>query len=123
MGLAGHGAVDRGTTDSIRCGIRGGRNRPAHELLADRRGAEPQRGEGFKMRIALLSGLKNRILQTLARLSPGVSGIPVWLHRWRAMKMGKRVWIGYDAIIETERPYLVEIRDGAAVLGPGVMML
>ena len=60
--------------------------------------------------------------------------------------MGKRVWIGYDAIIETEHPYLVEIGDDAvvgiratiiahfresrgvvieegAVLGPGVMVL
>jgi len=60
--------------------------------------------------------------------------------------MGKRVWIGYDAIIETEHPHLVEIRDDAvvgirvtiiahfresrgvvieegAVLGPGVLVL
>ena len=98
------------------------------------------------MRIALLSGLKNRILQILARILPGATSIRVWLHRWRGVKMGKRVWIGYDAIIETEHPYLVEIRDDAvvgiratiiahfreskgviieegAVLGPGVMVL
>jgi acetyltransferase-like isoleucine patch superfamily enzyme len=98
------------------------------------------------MRIVILSGLKNRILQVLARISPGASTIRVWLHRWRGVKMGKRVWIGYDAIIETEHPYLVEIRDDAvvgirttiiahfresrgvvieegAVLGPGVLVL
>jgi acetyltransferase-like isoleucine patch superfamily enzyme len=67
------------------------------------------------MRIVLLSGLKNRILQILARISPGATSIRVWLHRWRGVKMGKRVWIGYDAIIETEHPYLVEIRDDAVV--------
>lgn len=98
------------------------------------------------MRIVLLSGLKNRVLQILARVSPGATSIRVWLHRWRGVKMGKRVWIGYDAIIETEHPDLVEIRDDAvvgiratiiahfresrgviieegAVLGPGVIVL
>ena len=29
--------------------------------------------------------------------------------------IGQNVWIGYDAIIETSRPDLVTIRDGAAV--------
>ena len=39
----------------------------------------------------------------------------VRLHRWRGVKIGKRVWIGYDAIIETSYPYLVEIQDDAVV--------
>jgi acetyltransferase-like isoleucine patch superfamily enzyme len=70
----------------------------------------------------------------------------VWLHRCRGVKIGKRVWIGYDAIIETSSPHLVEIHDDAvigirstiiahfreytgviieegAVLGPGVFVL
>lgn len=70
----------------------------------------------------------------------------VWLHRWRGVRIGKRVWIGYDAVIETSYPYLVELQDDAvvgiratiiahfresrgvvigegAVLGPGVMVL
>ncbi|HEV2393444.1 MAG TPA: acyltransferase [Verrucomicrobiae bacterium] len=31
------------------------------------------------------------------------------------MRIGKNVWIGYDAIIETSYPHLVTIGDGAAV--------
>jgi acetyltransferase-like isoleucine patch superfamily enzyme len=87
-----------------------------------------------------------RMLQLLARNGPGATTLRVWLHRWRGVKIGKRVWIGYDAIIETSYPYLVEIQDDAvvgirttiiahfresqgvvikegAVLGPGVMVL
>ncbi|HVM59653.1 MAG TPA: acyltransferase [Verrucomicrobiae bacterium] len=98
------------------------------------------------MKIPVVSALKNRIFQILARISPGATTIRVWLHRWRGVKMGKRVWIGYDAIIETEHPYLVEIQDDAvvgiratiiahfreskgvvieegAVIGPGVVVL
>jgi acetyltransferase-like isoleucine patch superfamily enzyme len=56
-----------------------------------------------------------RILQILARISPGGTTVRVWLHRWRGVRIGKRVWIGYDAIIETSYPYLVEIRDDAVV--------
>jgi acetyltransferase-like isoleucine patch superfamily enzyme len=39
----------------------------------------------------------------------------VWLNRWRGVKLGKNVWIGYDAIIETSYPHLVTIGDGASV--------
>lgn len=56
-----------------------------------------------------------RILQLLARVAPGATTLRVWLHRLRGVKLGKRVWIGYDAIIETSYPSLVEIRDGAAI--------
>lgn len=88
----------------------------------------------------------NRILQLLARISFGATTLRVWLHRWRGVKIGKRVWIGYDAVIETSFPHLVEIQDDAvigirstiiahfresrnvvigegAVLGPGVLVL
>lgn len=60
-------------------------------------------------------GLYIRLLQFLARTCPGAKTLRVWLHRLRGVKIGKNVWIGYDAIIETERPYLVEIQDDAAV--------
>jgi serine acetyltransferase len=56
-----------------------------------------------------------RILQILARFSPGATTLRVWLHRWRGVRIGKRVWIGYDAIIETSCPYLVELKDDAVV--------
>jgi len=88
----------------------------------------------------------NRILQLLARICPGATTLRVWLHRWRGVKIGQRVWIGYDAIIDTSYPYLVEIQNDAvvgiratiiahfresqgvvigegAVLGPGVLVL
>jgi len=61
------------------------------------------------------AGCKNRILQALARHAPGAMSLRVWLNRWRGVHIGKNVWIGYDAIIETSRPDLVTIRDGAAV--------
>src|SRR5205823_2217649 len=63
----------------------------------------------------LLAGLKNRILQFLARNAPGATTIRVRLNRWRGVNIGKGVWIGYDTIIETSCPHLVTIRDRAAV--------
>jgi acetyltransferase-like isoleucine patch superfamily enzyme len=62
-----------------------------------------------------LPGLKNRILQALARHAPGATSWRVWLNRWRGVHIGRDVWIGYDAIIETSRPDLVTIRDRATV--------
>src|SRR5437764_10527275 len=63
----------------------------------------------------LLPGLKNRLLQMLARFAPGATSLRVRLNRWRGVNIGKSVWIGYDAIIETSHPHLVTIRDRAAV--------
>src|SRR5207248_5609905 len=62
-----------------------------------------------------LRGLRNRILQVLARVAPGAMSARVRLNRWRGVHIGKDVWIGYDAIIETSQPHLVTIRDRAAV--------
>jgi len=62
-----------------------------------------------------IRGLKNRILQALARHAPGARSWRVWLNRWRGVHIGKDVWIGYDAIIETWSPKLVTIRDRATV--------
>src|SRR5437016_2828086 len=63
----------------------------------------------------LLPGLGNRILQILARIAPGAMTARVRLNRWRGVHIGKDVWIGYDAIIETSCPHLVTIRDRAAI--------
>jgi acetyltransferase-like isoleucine patch superfamily enzyme len=63
----------------------------------------------------LFSGLKNRVLQVLARIFPGATSVRVWLNRWRGVNIGKDVWIGYDTIIETSYPHLVTIRDRAAI--------
>ena len=61
-----------------------------------------------------LQGLKNRVLQLLARIAPG-SDLRVRLHRARGVKIGKGVWIGYDVILETSRPHLVTIEDGVSI--------
>src|SRR5438045_9489711 len=63
----------------------------------------------------VLPGLKNRILQVLARVSPGATTLRIRLNRWRGVNIGRDVWIGYDAIIETSCPHLVTIRDRAAI--------
>ena len=63
----------------------------------------------------LLVGCKNRLLQLIARNAPGATSLRVWLNRWRGVIIGKNVWIGYDAIIETSYPHLVTIGDGASV--------
>jgi len=63
----------------------------------------------------ILRGIKNRVLQMIARNAPGATSLRVWLNRWRGVHIGQNVWIGYDAVIETSRPDLVTIRDGAAV--------
>ena len=63
----------------------------------------------------LLPGLKNRVLQVVARIAPGATTLRVRLNRWRGVKIGENVWIGYDAIIETSCPELVTIRDRAAI--------
>jgi len=51
----------------------------------------------------------------VARAAPGATTLRVWLHRWRGVKIGKRVWIGYDAILDTSRPELIEIKDDASI--------
>jgi len=63
----------------------------------------------------LVTGLRNRTLQFLARNAPGATTLRVTLNRWRGVKIGKNVWIGYDAVIETSYPHLVTIGDNAAI--------
>ena len=62
-----------------------------------------------------LRGTANRVLQILARIAPGGKTWRPRLHRWRGVKMGKNVWIGYDAIIETAYPWLVSIGAGSEI--------
>jgi acetyltransferase-like isoleucine patch superfamily enzyme len=68
-----------------------------------------------RRRNTIFVAFKNRVLQNLARSAPGATTLRVLLHRWRGVHIGKNVWIGYDAIIETAYPWLVTIRDGAAI--------
>jgi acetyltransferase-like isoleucine patch superfamily enzyme len=62
-----------------------------------------------------LRGAKDRILQALARGAPGGAGFRRALHRARGVKIGDNVWIGYDVILETSRPWLIEIGDHALI--------
>jgi carbonic anhydrase/acetyltransferase-like protein (isoleucine patch superfamily) len=61
----------------------------------------------------LLRAFKIRILQALARSAPGGAAMRVRLHRARGVKIGDNVYIGYDSILETSKPWLIEIEDDA----------
>lgn len=58
-----------------------------------------------------LRGLLNRIFQHLARILPGAQTLRVFLHRARGVKIGEKVWIGYDVILDTSRPFLITLED------------
>jgi acetyltransferase-like isoleucine patch superfamily enzyme len=62
-----------------------------------------------------IGGSTNRLLQLIARIAPGATTFRVALHRWRGVKIGERVWIGYDAVIETSRPQFITIGDDAVI--------
>jgi acetyltransferase-like isoleucine patch superfamily enzyme len=63
------------------------------------------------MKESFWRGVRNRVLQLLARTAPGAETLRVTLHRARGVKIGKNVWIGYDAILDTSRPELITIED------------
>ncbi|HWZ99306.1 MAG TPA: acyltransferase [Candidatus Dormibacteraeota bacterium] len=62
-----------------------------------------------------LRGLSNRIFQHLARILPGASSLRVKLHRARGVQIGKNVWIGYDVILDTSRPFLITLEDNCTL--------
>jgi acetyltransferase-like isoleucine patch superfamily enzyme len=62
-----------------------------------------------------LKGLRNRICQELARCVPGARTLRVKLHRWRGVKLGNNVWIGYDCVLETSRPHLISIGNNVVI--------
>ncbi len=67
------------------------------------------------MRERWLRGLLNRVCQHLARILPGAQSIRVALHRIRGVKIGKDVWIGYDVVLDTSRPFHITLEDGCAL--------
>lgn len=67
------------------------------------------------MKENVLRGLKNRVLQHLARIMPGAQTLRVSLHRARGVHIGKGVWIGYDVVLDTSRPHLITIEDGSSI--------
>jgi serine acetyltransferase len=67
------------------------------------------------MKEPALRGFSNRILQHLARILPGAQTIRVALHRARGVHIGKNVWIGYDVVLDTSRPFLITLEDGCVL--------
>ncbi|MFN0130768.1 MAG: acyltransferase [Verrucomicrobiales bacterium] len=64
---------------------------------------------------SLLRRCVNRILNLVARISPGAFTLRPFLHRLRGVKIGPRVFIGDEVFIDGEFPELVEIHYGAAI--------
>jgi acetyltransferase-like isoleucine patch superfamily enzyme len=58
-----------------------------------------------------LRGLVNRVFQHLARVLPGAQSVRVALHRGRGVKIGRNVWIGYDVVLDTSRPFAITLED------------
>ena len=48
-------------------------------------------------------------------IAPGGSGLRIALHRLRGVSIGRDVWIGYRALIETGYPQFVTIGDRAVI--------
>lgn len=57
----------------------------------------------------------NRLLQLVALHAPGATSLRVQLHRWRGVKIGRNAWIGYQALLETSHPQLIEIGDNVII--------
>lgn len=72
-------------------------------------------GDWAEPKEPLIRGVLSRILQLLARISPGARTLRVMLHRARGVRIGSGVWIGYDALLETAFPNLITIEDGATI--------
>jgi acetyltransferase-like isoleucine patch superfamily enzyme len=70
----------------------------------------------------LIAGVKNRLLQTLARSMPGAFTFRVWAHRMRGVAMGMRVHVASDVMIETAYPHWVSIGNNVQ-LGTRCMIL
>ena len=58
---------------------------------------------------------KNRILQLIAFHAPGAKSLRVRLHRWRGVKIGQNVWIGYQVLFDTSRPDLISIGNNVMI--------
>jgi serine acetyltransferase len=72
-------------------------------------------GDWIEPEEPLWRGMFSRICQLLAKFAPGAQSLRVMLHRARGVKIGKRVWIGYDVILDTARPDLITIEDGVSI--------
>ena len=67
------------------------------------------------MKESPLRGFLNRVLQELAKAAPGAASLRVALHRMRGVQIGKNVWIGYDVVLDTSRPFAITLEDGCVL--------
>lgn len=102
------GTRAKGTEQALRSGVSS-----AAESIAT--SPDSIRGDWQEPKEGILRGTYDRILQILARMLPGARSLRVLLHRARGVKIGKAVWIGYDVVLDTARPELIEIEDGVAI--------
>ncbi|MFY9856236.1 MAG: acyltransferase [Terracidiphilus sp.] len=51
----------------------------------------------------------------MARAVPGATSLRVALHRARGVQIGKDVWIGYDVVLDTSRPFAITLEDGCVL--------
>jgi acetyltransferase-like isoleucine patch superfamily enzyme len=58
---------------------------------------------------------KARILQLLAFHAPGAKSLRVRLHRWRGVKIGRDVWIGYQVLLDTSHPHLISVGNNVII--------
>jgi heptaprenylglycerol acetyltransferase len=63
----------------------------------------------------LLQACVNRVCQHFARILPGARSVRVALHRARGVTIGKGVWIGYDVVLDTSRPFNITLEDGCVL--------
>lgn len=82
-------------------------------------GAPSEGGEAqhssMKRREGFWKGVKNRLYQLLALYAPGMTTLRVRLHRARGVKLGERIMIGTDVLIETPSPHLVSIGNNVQI--------
>ena len=62
------------------------------------------------------------MLQSLARALPGKTSLRILLHRWRGVKIGTNVLIGFDVMIDSAYPHWVSIGNGVQI-GIGTLIL
>jgi serine acetyltransferase len=67
------------------------------------------------MKESFFRGFLNRIYQQLARAVPGAMSLRVALHRNRGVKIGNNVWIGYDVVLDTSRPFAITLEDNCVL--------
>jgi acetyltransferase-like isoleucine patch superfamily enzyme len=63
----------------------------------------------------ILNQLKNRLFHQIALNIPGSKSIRVWLHKMRGVTIGKNVFIGMQALIETEYPERIFLGNNVVV--------